>query len=162
MRKRDITIIIITLVLILAGTQIFHIIRYNTLQNRIISEFCEQSDSLALALNALAQPGETAPDTQQAQSIAYALGALVDYLGNSKLPQEQLSELTMFLWLLPDYLRAQQGVAAELAIEAQELSGIFADWAQVAGQKDPASQLYAAMHSSVERTQACVTVLNHG
>ncbi|MEG1997418.1 MAG: hypothetical protein RR051_03135, partial [Clostridiales bacterium] len=146
MRKRDVIVIICTMVLILIGSQVFHLIRYHALQERISSEFYEQSDQLSAALAEIKADSAGNCHTNHAQAVAYTLGTLVEYTRKSQLTAAESSELRMFLWQLSVYLNDQITMTPSFNAILPTLTAIFTDFSHSRGNPDIAQQLYTAMH----------------
>lgn len=165
MGKRDYITIIITLILLLIGTQIFHVLRYNQLRQEIVGEFCEQCADLSQVLADIASTGMENTSMSQkiadGQRIAYTLIALVNHLGTSDLETAQISELTMFFWQIPTYL-AQSAPGNDYWQNIAVLSNLFNDFASCSHEKDVAAALYQAMHDEATLSAVCADILNYG
>lgn len=161
MRKRDLIIIIATLLLLLIGSQIFHFIRYNSLQNRINSEFSELAYDFCSAVDDLTQNNQTDSAPMEILSIAHTLGEFINYIDdNTSLSTAETSEIRMFIWSLYPYLSS--ALTSETIDQKQlaTISAIFHAYYDDPEKKDIMAALYRQMHSTDINTAAVNTVLH--
>ena len=162
MRTRDILIIIVTLLILLIGSQAFHIIRYNSLQNRIDSEFSELAYDFSSALDSIQPITANIAISPDALAIAHTLGELIDYIdAKTALSTAETSEIRMFIWSLYPYLNSALNAETIDQDQLAELSAIFHDYYNDPDKKDIMSALYRHMHSTNAHSAAVNAILRY-